>query len=121
MVYDVTDIQHPVPNVILASSAQNLQLNFNYSSAKPDTLQAIVNMAMKGFGCLNTARVLSMNLNTVLWHLKKSPKQVAENIAPEAEIVICSEADEQLPYLQFKGNPHSMTVSANVLWPTSSA
>lgn len=36
---------------------------------------------------------------------KISPKQVAENIAPEAEVVICCEADEQWSYVRCKGNP----------------
>jgi IS1 family transposase len=38
--------------------------------------------------------------------LKKiSPKQVAENIDPKAEAVICCEADEQGSYVRCKANP----------------
>ncbi|MNC50167.1 IS1 transposase [compost metagenome] len=34
-----------------------------------------------------------------------SPKQVAENTAPKAEVVICCEADEHWLYVRYKGNP----------------
>jgi len=38
--------------------------------------------------------------------LKKiEPKQVTENIGPEAEVVICCETDEQWSYVRSKGDP----------------
>ncbi|UIA83488.1 IS1 family transposase [Erwinia tracheiphila] len=86
--------------------SKTFQLNFSYSGAKPDTHQTIVNMAMNGYGCRDTARVPGISLNTVLRHGKKiSPKQVAENIDPETEIVICCEAGEQWSYVRCKSNP----------------
>ncbi|WP_326930176.1 IS1-like element transposase [Erwinia tracheiphila] len=45
-----------------------------YSGAKPDIHQTIVNMAMNGYRCRDTARVLGISLNTVLRHLKKFPQ-----------------------------------------------
>nr|ULG19864.1 transposase [Yersinia frederiksenii] len=47
--------------------SKTFQLNFSYSGAH----QTIVNMAMNGSGCRDTARVLGISLNTVLRHLKK--------------------------------------------------
>ncbi|WP_422836362.1 IS1-like element transposase [Yersinia ruckeri] len=54
--------------------SKTFQLNFSYSGAKPDTHQIIVNMAMNGSGCRDTARVLGISLNTVLRHLKNFAK-----------------------------------------------
>ncbi|WP_335673724.1 IS1-like element transposase [Erwinia tracheiphila] len=72
MLYDVTDIQHPgAQRYICKHCSKTFQLNFSYSGAKPDTHQTIVNMAMNGYGCRDTARVLGISLNTVLRHLKK--------------------------------------------------
>ncbi|EOF5098413.1 IS1 family transposase [Salmonella enterica] len=86
--------------------SKTFQLNFSYSGAKPDTHQIIVDMAMNGSGCRDTARVPGISLNTALRHLKKfPPKQVAENIDSEAEVVICCEADEQWSYVRCKANP----------------
>lgn len=49
---------------------KTFQLNYRYNGAKPETRQAIVDMAMNGSGCRDTARVLRISLNTVLRHLK---------------------------------------------------
>ena len=46
-------------------------LSSRYIDAKPETHQTIVDMAMNGSGCRDTARVLKISLNTVLHHLKK--------------------------------------------------
>lgn len=82
------------------------QLHYRYNGAKPKTHQTIVDMAMNGSGCRDTARVLRISLNTVLRHLKKlTPHQVAQNVEPGAEVVICCEADEQWSYVRCKGNP----------------
>ncbi len=51
--------------------SKTFQLNFSYSGAKPDTHQIIVDMAMNGSGCRDTARVPGISLNTALRHLKK--------------------------------------------------
>ena len=45
-------------------------LSFQYNAAKPNTHQAIIDMAMNGSACRDTARVLDISLNTVLRHLK---------------------------------------------------
>ena len=75
---------------------KTFQLQYRYNGAKPDTHQTIVDMAMNGSGCRDTARVLRISLNTVLRHLKKlTPHQVGQHVEPEAEVVICCEADEQ--------------------------
>jgi transposase-like protein len=69
---DVTGIQHPVPNVTFATTAQR---PFNSTLATPvpnlTPHQTIVNMAMNGSGCRDIARILGISLNTVLRHLKK--------------------------------------------------
>lgn len=49
---------------------KTFQLSFQYNAAKPDTHQSIIDMAMNGAGCRDTARVLDISLNTVLRHLK---------------------------------------------------
>ncbi len=49
---------------------KTFQLSYRYNGAKPDMYQAIVDMAMNGSGCSDTARVLRISLNTVLRHLK---------------------------------------------------
>lgn len=36
---------------------------------------------------------------------KLGPQQLAQHVEPGAEIVICSEIDEQLPFVRYKGNP----------------
>ncbi|WP_149590841.1 IS1 family transposase [Serratia symbiotica] len=85
---------------------KTFQLSYRYNSAKPETHQTIVDMAMNGSGCRDTARVLKISLNTVLRHLKNlTPHQVAQNVEPGAEVVICCEADEQWSYVQSKGHP----------------
>ncbi|HGF1350855.1 TPA: IS1 family transposase, partial [Klebsiella pneumoniae] len=85
---------------------KTFQLSFQYNAAKPDTHQSIIDMAMNGAGCRDTARVLDISLNTVLRHPKKlAPKQVAQHIEPGAEVVICCEADEQWSFVRCKGNP----------------
>ncbi|HHQ6578271.1 TPA: IS1 family transposase [Serratia fonticola] len=84
---------------------KTFQLHYRYNGAKPETHQAIVDMAMNGSGCRDTARVLRISLNTVLRHLKNfAPHQVAQNVEPGAEVVICCEADEQWSYVRCKGN-----------------
>ena len=50
---------------------KTFQLHFRYRGAQPDIQQTIVDMAMNGSGCRDTARVLRISLNTVLVHLKK--------------------------------------------------
>ena len=45
-------------------------LSFQYKAAKPNLHQSIIDMAMNGSGCRDTARVLDISLNTVLRHLK---------------------------------------------------
>lgn len=50
---------------------KTFQLHFRYRGAQPDIHQTIVDMAMNGSGCRDTARVLGISLNTVLMHLKK--------------------------------------------------
>ncbi|EMG9895046.1 MULTISPECIES: IS1 family transposase [Enterobacteriaceae] len=85
---------------------KTFQLSYRYNGAKPDTHQTIVDMAMNGSGCRDTARVLKISLNTVLRHLKNfAPNPVAQNVEPGAEVVICCEADEQWSYVRSKGNP----------------
>ncbi|EEW3158926.1 IS1 family transposase [Escherichia coli] len=85
---------------------KTFQLNYRYKGAKPETHQAIVDMAMNGSGCRDTARVLKISLNTVLRHLKNfAPLQAAQRIEPRAEIVICCEADEQWSYVKSGSNP----------------
>ncbi|HAK1938954.1 TPA: IS1 family transposase [Salmonella enterica] len=85
---------------------KTFQLSFQYNAAKPDTHQSIVDMAMNGSGCRDTARVLDISLNTVLRHLKNlAPQQVTQHVEPGAEVVICCEADEQLSFVRCKGNP----------------
>ncbi|ELO73122.1 IS1 ORF2 protein [Salmonella enterica subsp. enterica serovar Enteritidis str. SARB17] len=54
--------------------SKTFQLNFSDSGAKPDTHQIIVDMAMNGSGCRDTARVPGISLNTVLRHLKNFAK-----------------------------------------------
>lgn len=49
---------------------KTFQLNFHYNAAKPNIHQSIIDMAMNGAGCRDTARVLNISLNTVLRHLK---------------------------------------------------
>ena len=49
---------------------KTFQLSYRYNGAKPETHQAIVDMAMNGSGCRDTARVLRISLNTFLRHLK---------------------------------------------------
>lgn len=49
---------------------KTFQLSFQYNAAKPDIHQSIIDMAMNGSGCRDTARVLGISLNTVLRHLK---------------------------------------------------
>lgn len=49
---------------------KNFQLSYRYNGTKPETHQTIVDMAMNGSGCRDTARVLRISLNTVLRHLK---------------------------------------------------
>ncbi|EMB4114473.1 IS1 family transposase [Serratia marcescens] len=85
---------------------KTFQLSYCYNGAKPGTHQTIVDMAMNGSGCRDTARVLGISLNTVLCHLKNfSPQQVAQNAESGATVVICCEADEQWSYVRSKGNP----------------
>ena len=50
---------------------KTFQLSYRYNGAKPETQQVIVDMAMNGSGCRDTARVLGISLNTVLHHLNK--------------------------------------------------
>ena len=50
---------------------KTFQLSFQYNAAKPNIHQSIIDMAMNGSGCRDTARVLDISLNTVLRHLKK--------------------------------------------------
>nr|WP_219256334.1 IS1 family transposase [Plesiomonas shigelloides]MBW3791794.1 IS1 family transposase [Plesiomonas shigelloides] len=85
---------------------KTFQLNFHYNAAKPNIHQAIIDMAMNGAGCRDTARVLNISLNTVLRHLKNlGPKQVAQHVELGAEVVICCEADEQWSFVRCKSNP----------------
>lgn len=51
---------------------KTFQHHFRYAASKPGTHQAIVDMALNGAGCRDTARVLNISLNTVLRHLKNS-------------------------------------------------
>lgn len=73
---------------------KTFQLSYRYNGAKPETQQVIVDMAMNGYGCRDTARVLKISLNSSPSSKKLSPRQVAQNVETGAEVVICCEADE---------------------------
>ncbi|WP_162475566.1 IS1 family transposase, partial [Candidatus Erwinia dacicola] len=45
---------------------KTFQLSYRYNGAKPEPHQAIVDRAMNGSGCHDTARVVRISLNTVL-------------------------------------------------------
>ncbi|KAB3084877.1 hypothetical protein F9222_24735 [Escherichia coli] len=47
---------------------KTIQLSYRYNGAKPETHQTIVNIAINGSGCRDTARVLKISLNAVLCH-----------------------------------------------------
>ena len=53
---------------------KTFQLSYRYNGTKPETHQTIIDMAMNGSGCRDTARVLKISLNTVLRHLKNLPR-----------------------------------------------
>ncbi len=53
-------------------SSSGTQL-YRYNGAKPEPHQTIIDMAMNGSGCRDTARLLKISLNTVLRHLKTCP------------------------------------------------
>ena len=56
--------------------ARTFQLTYTYQAYEPGVKEKIVSMAMNGSGVRDTARVLSIGKNTVLAHLKKSPRCV---------------------------------------------
>ena len=58
---------------------KTFQLSFQYNAAKPNIHQAIIDMAMNGSGCRDTARVLDISLNTVLRHLKNWDRNSEHN------------------------------------------
>jgi len=73
--------QNVIRNGYSASGAQlyrckhclkTFQLGYLYNGAKPDTPKTVIDMAMNGSGCRDTARVLGISLNTALRHLKNS-------------------------------------------------
>ena len=66
---------------------KTFQLSFQYNAAKPDTHQSIIDMAMNGAGCRDTARVLDISLNTVLRHLKNWRRNRLRNtLSPEQKL-----------------------------------
>ena len=58
---------------------KTFQLNFQYNAAKLKPRQSIIDMAMNGSGCRDTARVLDISLNTVLRHLKNWARDSEHN------------------------------------------
>ncbi len=50
------------------------QLTFTYTASQPGTHQKIIDMAMNGFGCRATARIMGIGLNTIFRHLKNSAR-----------------------------------------------
>ncbi|HEI6905442.1 TPA: IS1 family transposase [Yersinia enterocolitica] len=85
-------------------SSSRTQL-YRYNGAKPEPHQTIIDMAMNGSGCRDTARLLKISLNTVLRHLKNlPPASGSAKREPGAEVVICCETDEQWSYVRCKGN-----------------
>jgi transposase len=55
-----------------ADCRKTFQLTHHYEACKPGVKEQISNMAMNGSGIRETARVLSMGINTVINTLKKA-------------------------------------------------
>ena len=51
---------------------RTFQLDYSYQASKPGVVEKIEQMAHNGNGVRDTARVLGINKNTVISHLKKS-------------------------------------------------
>jgi transposase-like protein len=54
------------------SCNRTFQLDYSYEASKPGVVEKIEQMAHNGSGIRDTARVLGINKNTVISHLKKS-------------------------------------------------
>ncbi len=64
--------QSGCPRVKCKSCNKTFQLDYIYEACKPGVTEKIEEMAHNGNGIRDTARLLKINRNTVLAHLKKS-------------------------------------------------
>jgi transposase len=54
---------------------RSFQLAYTHRAHEPGIKEQVIEMALNGSGIRDTARVLTINMNTVMSTLKKKPKQ----------------------------------------------
>ena len=69
-----TDGHHPYRRTRYKCEAcgRSFQLAYTYKAHKPGIKEKVIDMALNGSGIRDTARVLKINMNTVMSTLKKS-------------------------------------------------
>lgn len=65
--------QHGHQRLKCKSCGRTFQMSYTYQANKPGVTDKIEQMAHNGNGIRDTARVLKINKNTVINHLKKKP------------------------------------------------
>lgn len=82
----------------VAASAVRFQLDYAKQAYQPGIKEQVIDMALNGSGIRDTARVLKINMNTVMNTLKKAGQVRSVNptyVRTEATLRIRLEADEQ--------------------------
>ena len=58
--------------------SRSFQLDYAHRAHQPGIKEQVIEMALNGSGVRDTARVLKINMNTVMSTLKKKPKPLSQ-------------------------------------------